>query len=349
MDPLLRIIDANANRAREALRVLEDAARFGRDDAPVAGRLKALRHDLRAALAPLDPVLLIAHRDTDGDVGREVRGSGEYERDGLRGVALAAGSRLGEAQRSIEEAAKALGRPEVAAAIERCRYAGYTAAKDVAINLPGRRTQWRLGVLVTEALCRHHPWDEVARRAVDGGADYLQLREKGMEKGELARRVRRLVEIARPSGVTVVVNDHADVALAAGADGVHVGQSDLSLADVRAIAGGRLIVGVSTERIEQAVAAAGAEYCGVGPMFPTATKHKPRLAGPAYLREFLAHPALAGVPHLAIGGITPDTISRLADAGCRGVAVSSCVCGAERPEDVCRSLAAALPSTGSGA
>ena len=114
------------------------------------------------------------------------------------------------------------------------------------------------------------------------------------------------------------------------------------------LAGFSLLVGVSTTNMPQARQAAreGADICGAGPMFPTTTKHKPDLAGPAYLREYLADEQTARVPHLAIGGITPATIGQLVAAGCRGIAVSSAVCGADDPESVCQELTRCLTRPG---
>jgi thiamine-phosphate pyrophosphorylase len=200
-------------------------------------------------------------------------------------------------------------------------------------------------VLITESLCRR-PWLEVARAAIEGGADCVQLREKEMEDREVLARAKSLVELARSplahalGSCSVIINDRPDIALAAGADGVHLGQGDMPVRAVREIAGAGLIVGVSTSRVEEARAAVrdGADYLGLGPMFATTTKHKPELRGPGYVREVMADPMLAGVPHLAIGGITPGNVVELAAAGCRGVAVSSAVCGAEDPRAVCAFL-----------
>jgi len=142
----------------------------------------------------------------------------------------------------------------------------------------------------------------------------------------------------------VIVNDRVDVALVAGVAGVHVGRQDLSVEQVRRLAGTSLLVGVSTSSPEEAAAArrAGADYCGVGPMFPTTTKHKPVIAGPEALKACLELPDM--LPHLAIGGITADNVAALAAVGVRGVAVSSCVCGSSAPEETCRRLRAALGS-----
>jgi thiamine-phosphate pyrophosphorylase len=205
----------------------------------------------------------------------------------------------------------------------------------------GRAPQWRVCLLLTESSCRR-PWREVLAAAIAGGVDCVQVREKSMDGRALAARVREVIELARPRGVAVVVNDRADVALACGADGVHVGQGDLAPADVRRVAGDALLVGVSTHSpLEAADAVAGgADLCGVGAMFASRTKPDVAPQGEAYLRAYLAR--FGHVPHLAIGGIEPANVARLAAAGCRGVAVSSVVCGADDPGAVAHALRAGL-------
>ena len=337
-----RILDANANRAREALRVMEDGARFLLNDEPLTRDLKALRHNLRTAL---EGVNLAGARDTPGDVGTSVTIEAEMDRPGTRDVLVAAGKRLSEALRSIEEFSKTID-PAVAHATEQLRYRGYELERRLVVAMPtGRQPQWRLCVLVTESLCTHQAWYEVAARALEGGADCLQLREKSLDTGELCRRAERLLELAEPTGAHVVVNDRIDVALAAGAHGVHLGRSDLPIDKARALAGDRLFIGASTSTVDEALAAqrAGADNCGIGPMFHTTTKDKPLIAGPEAVGRYLAHdPSLP--PHLAIGGITPDTIHAVVEAGARGVAVSSCVCGAKDPAKVATMLIEALGS-----
>lgn len=326
---------------------MEDAARFGLDDAGLSERLKGLRHGLRLALEQpvLDRGLLLAARDVEGDVGTAISTPGEMRRHGLAGIAAAAAARLTEALRSIEEAAKALGAD--ASAFETLRYGAYTCERDLLLALgTGRCPQWRLCVLITESLCKR-PWLDVAMAAVDGGADCIQLREKELESAELLARATRLADAA--GDTALVVNDRPDIALLASAAGVHLGQTDMPVASARQLAGFRLLLGVSTANLEQARAAAraGADYCGVGPMFTTTTKHKPVLSGPEYLRAYLADPITSQRPHLAIGGINPDNVQRLWDVGCRGVAVSSVVCGADDPAAICRSLIRGCPAPAS--
>lgn len=366
MTPLARIIDANLNRSREALRTLEDLARFVLDDEALCVRLKRARHGLAEAAGRLaiDRAALLAWRDTPGDVGTRVTAGGEYQRATAGDIASAAFGRLQEALRSMEECAKALGAQggtegggasavvgdgaagDAAGAFEQIRYESYELERLMAQRLGGARAgQWRLCVLLASSMCVHHSLSRVAELCIEGGASALQVREKDMDSREFLGTIRRVLEIARPAGVPVIVNDRVDLAMLAGAAGVHVGQSDLSVRDVRRLAGASLMVGVSTTNMEQAKRAAedGADYCGVGPMFPTTTKVRAP-AGVKYLREYLAECGGAGraLPHLAIGGVSPENVGELAAAGCRGVAVSGAVCRSSDPRGVCERLVAAI-------
>ena len=362
--PTLRIIDANANRASEAARVLEDAARLGLGDAALASRCKALRHSLRSALSGLDSRELLASRDTPGDVGTRMTGATEGERAGLADICAAAGKRLAEALRVLEETLKLVpvaerGSADTASAIKALRYEGYEMEKRIVLSVSRPRRQWRLCVLITESLCTHLTWDAVARAAIRGGADCLQLREKSLPGGELLIRAEALVQIARETQLggepedaraDIIINDRPDIAAIVGASGVHLGQQDLPVEAARRILGARALIGISTSRIDevQRAFAAGADYIGLGPMFASATKPKERLAGPEYLREFLewdrsrvreAGGTAPPLPHLAISGIDASRAGQLASAGCEGVAVSSVVCSSAEPERVCAAIA----------
>lgn len=339
MAHITRIIDANANRAREALRVMEDAARFALDDPQLSADLKQARHDLAAALAQFTN--LEASRDTPGDVGTQLATASEAHRGSLGDIVIAAGKRLSEALRAIEEYGKLLD-SDFAQRIEALRYRGYDIEHRLGLALGstiGR--QWRLCVLLSESLCTHHPWLEVAQACIESGADCLQLREKQLEGRELLERTGKLVERAHRHGVSVIVNDRPDIALLGGADGVHLGQRDLPCRDARKLVGRQLLIGVSTSNLGQAHQAQrdGADYCGVGPMFHTTTKDKKHIVGPPYLQQYREWDRL---PHLAIGGITPQNIAQLVDVGARGVAVSASVCNSEKPGKVVRMMEKAL-------
>ena len=343
-----RILDANANRAREALRVLEDTSRFALDDAALTAEFKRLRHEFRAALSRLPEGWLEANRNSAGDVGASLTAAGEHERAGLADIVAAAGKRLGEALRVIEETAKMF-EPSLAREVEVIRYRLYDTESALHHRLgSGRARQWRVCVLLTESLCAR-PWRDVLVAAIDGGADCVQVREKNMAAADLLHRVEAVGQVARPAGVTVIVNDRIDVALAAGADGAHLGARDLPLRDARCLAGRTLLLGASTHSLDEARAAveAGADYCGVGTMFVTGTKPEAAPTGPAFFEAFVRR--YPDAPHLAIGGITPRNIDRLVEIGVRGVAVSRAVCAAEHPGRVVATLRDALQGAGAAA
>ncbi len=205
---------------------------------------------------------------------------------------------------------------------------------------------WRLCVLISEALCPGGDWWAVARAIIPRtetppAVGCIQLREKAIPDRELLDRAKRLVEAARPRGISVVINDRPDIALLSDADGVHLGQDDLPCAQARRLVGPGVVIGVSTSRLEEAKQAKrdGADYCGVGPMFATDTKHKDTIVGVGYLRQYLAW---GGLGHLAIGGITPQNIDQLVRAGVEGVAVSSAICAAPDPAGAAETIAALL-------
>ena len=327
MPSVLRILDANANRAREALRVVEDYARFALDDDALCGDLKALRHELTRCLAHHLPAAIL-HRDTPGDVGTDNKTASEGVRPDLASVVTAAGKRLGEALRVIEEVLKTQS-PADERGVETVRYRWYALEQSVAQSLrPNRFTNVSLYVLVTESVCRR-PWLEAAEQAILGGADCLQLREKDLESGELLRRAEALVALCRRHRVPCIINDRPDVALLARADGVHVGQDDLPATAARKVIGPDLVLGVSTHDLQQARRAFvdGADYIGVGPVFRSATKPRDFIAGLDFAREVAR--ALPDRPAVAIAGIDARNVDEVLAAGMRAVAVSSAVLGAE--------------------
>jgi len=339
MSDAWRILDANFNRAREAARVIEEYARFSLNDPTLAEACKALRHELGRAVAALDPSSLTRSRDILGDVGREVTAEGEYERAAVSDVAAAAACRLSEALRSLEEYGKLVD-TGFARRMESLRYGAYDLQRRLEITAEARRRfqSVRLYVIVTEALCRG-PWADVAEAALRGGADCLQLREKGLTDRDLLDRARRLVELCRRCGATCIINDRPDIAVIAGADGVHLGQDDVPVRDVRRTIPPRMLIGVSTHTIEQATAAIAdaPDYVAVGPMFDSATKPQPHVAGAETLA---AVRRLTGLPLVAIGGIGADRAAEVLAAGADVLCVCSAVISQTDPEAATRRLKA---------
>ena len=187
-----------------------------------------------------------------------------------------------------------------------------------------------LYVVLDRTAARGRDLDSLLAAVIDGGCRMVQLREKEWPSGRLLPLARRLRDRCRTAGVTFIVNDRVDVAVAVEADGVHVGQDDLPAGLARPLLRAGMVLGVSTHDIEQARAARddGADYVAVGSMFPTATKPDFQLVGPALIRKLRGE---IRVPLVGIGGITHDNVADVVRAGADGVAVISAVCAAPDP------------------
>jgi thiamine-phosphate pyrophosphorylase len=336
MNPqVLRLLDANFNRAREALRVMEDYARFVLDDAGISSSLKQIRHDL-ASITSRYVNEAILHRDTPGDVGTNAKTQAEFERQGIVDVVIAAGKRLAEALRTIEEYLKTID-PGDAASVEALRYRFYDIEHQLAFTLRNRRpgacdfASVRLYVLISESSCRSD-WLRVAEQAIEGGADCLQLREKSLDGREFLDRAKRLVELCKRYHVISIINDRPDIAILSGADGVHVGQDDLPAREVRKLLSPDKVLGVSTHNLAQAKQAVldGADYIGVGPIYRSTTKPREwkTIPGLEYAR---AVSQAVKIPTVAIAGITLENVDEVVATGIQAIAVTAAVCGADDP------------------
>ena len=173
--------------------------------------------------------------------------------------------------------------------------------------------------------------EEIVKEAVAGGVTMVQLREKTAGSLSFYERALRLKRVTREAGVPLIINDRTDIMLAADADGLHVGQSDLPAAVARRLIGPDKILGVSAHTVEEAVRAEkdGADYLGVGAVFPTATKKDAESVSYETLKEICE---TVSIPVVAIGGIGEKNIGKLAGSGIRGIAVVSAIMNAENPE-----------------
>ena len=201
------------------------------------------------------------------------------------------------------------------------------------------RQTMRLYAVTDRAWVGRQTLPEQVEAALKGGATCVQLREKELDGAAFLEEAKVLAALCRRYGVPLIINDNVEVALASGADGVHVGQDDLTVEQVRRLAGDRLIVGVSAHTVEQALAAqaGGADYLGVGAVFATATKSDAHVLP----RETLAEICRAvDIPVVAIGGIGADNLLQLAGTGVDGVALVSAIFSAPDIEGQCRKLRA---------
>lgn len=340
---IFRIIDANFNRAREAVRVMEEFCRFGLNSARLTSRAKQFRHQLSAAIAQLDAEKLITSRDTAGDIGTDIKVAGQLQRDDLNTCFTAACKRLTEALRTLSETTQTLN-PDVASTVEDLRYAAYTLEKDIltfscAVE---KFKPVRLYVIISSDL----PVDiiSLARSCADGGADCIQLRAKNMNDDEIFALAAELVKICKETDTISIINDRADIAVAAGADGVHLGQHDMPIAEGRKIQIWPLIFGKSTHSLGQLQKAVDeqADYAALGPVFATATKPEAGPVGLEYVTKAVELLEPTGISSVAIGGITLDNIEEVLRAGAKAVAVCSAVAQAVEPKDMCRRLKAKI-------
>jgi thiamine-phosphate pyrophosphorylase len=363
---ILRILDAEANRAAEGLRVVEDYVRFVLDDAHLTRLAKELRHDLTAALRFLPAAQRLAARESSADVGAVLAPPPGSERATAADVASASFQRLQQALRSLEEYSKLID-PTVAAEIEKIRFRSYTLHRAVGLTVDSlqRLADSRLYVLV-DGCQTEETFTGLIKTLVAAGVHIIQLRDKHLNDADLLARARILREITRRSSVVresvvrgspapaslhpthdtlnktlFIMNDRPDLAVLSAADGVHVGQDELSVKDARAIVGPHALIGVSTHNFEQARRAVldGANYIGVGPTFPSDTKKFESFASLDFVRAVAAEIAL---PAFAIGGITLDNVSQVISSGLSRIAVSGAIVNAPNPTTATRDFLAKL-------
>ncbi len=193
--------------------------------------------------------------------------------------------------------------------------------------------------LICSAMPNRRELPDLVREAAAGGVDIVQLRDKILPDNELAAVANATRALCERLGILLIVNDRPAVAVEAGADGVHVGQDDIPVDQVREIVGESLLIGLSTHSPEQIAAAAGVDYIGVGPVHETPTKPGRSAVGLDLVRNAAAH---ARVPFFAIGGIDPGNVAEVVAAGARRVAVVRAIADAEDPRAAAQALRAAV-------
>lgn len=340
-----RAIDASANRAGEALRVLEDVLRFGLDDPHLTRLAKDLRHDLAGVFTRHGLWQRTAARDVLGDVGTGLEAGAGLARRGLADLVAANAARATQALRSLQEFAAVVA-AEAAPGFESIRYRAYTLERAA---LAAVRSRDRLaGVSLCVLVDGGHDSAAFARLVeslVEAGVRMFQVRDKSLPVPLLTERVRTALAIVRRGGAPqrpiVVVNDRVDVAAALATDGAHVGADDLPVPLARRVVGPGRLVGRTAHDVAEARTAVidGADYLGIGPCFPSPTKSFAEHAPPAFLRTVCGEVSL---PVFAIGGVTVERLEPLAALGVRRVAVASAVTRAADPPRAARELIDAL-------
>lgn len=328
-----RILDANLDRAREGLRIVEEWCRFGLNHAAYTDECKQLRQNL----ASWHTSEIRAARDTPGDPGTTLSHPQEEQRSSVTQVLQANLCRVQEALRVLEEYSK-IDRPEMSAACKQMRYRVYTLES----NLMG---QQRLQKLVRSPLYLvTSPVENivaVVEAALQGGLTLVQYRDKNADDLTRFHLAEKLCHLCHRYDALFLVNDRVDLALAVDADGIHLGQQDLPIAVARQILGSNRIIGRSTTNPEEMRRALeeGADYIGVGPVHETPTKAGKAAAGLEYVRYAVEH---ATVPWFAIGGINAENVDAVVAAGGQRVAIVRAIMEAPNPTQVTRTVMSQL-------
>lgn len=339
-DVLYRIIDANFNRCREALRGMEEYCRFLLDDKSLSGQAKQMRHRLCEAIGRLDTASLLCARDVVGDVGRGLSVEGQLSRATLADSFTAAAKRAGEALRVLAETTQTLS-AEVAAVCEQLRFGVYDLEKAVflAAFKRDKLEHIRLYVLINvdPQTSDAHALD-LAQKCIAGGADALQLRAKGISDKRFLGLAEAFVRLCQTNKAVGIINDRVDIARLADADGVHLGQEELPLLAARKLLKRPMLFGGSTHSVSelQDAITAGFDYVGVGPAYASATKPGLPIVGLGYVRQAVGMLAGTGIKPIAIGGIGPENLLAILETGIQAVAVSAAV--SEEPETACQKL-----------
>ena len=325
-----RILDASLNRASEGLRVIEDFLRFGLADRHLAESAKQVRHGLTQAALHLDAQSRIALRDTIHDVGCSIETASEFSRASAEDVVHANLARVQQSLRTLEEYGKTVS-ADFSRDVEQLRYLVYTLEKAVLTTLVSRRNlvDVRLCVLVDSRQVQGD-FEALIKSLIEAEVGLLQLRDKRLNDRQLVAIGRRLTELTRGSKTRWIMNDRADLARVTGAAGVHLGQDDLPVAEARKLVGAAMLIGVSTHDLDQARQAVrqGANYIGVGPVFPSRTKSFGAHPGLELVRQVASEIQL---PSFAIGGIDRENVAEIRRAGLDRVAVQNGIVGSEQP------------------
>lgn len=320
---IYRIMDVNLDRASEGLRVIEDAVRFGLNDYHLTQKVRQLRHFLIKVAEEIPHFRWrqrMSCREVEKDVGARL--GKEEKREGFENLVKANFRRVQEAERSLEEFVKLLS-SELGQRFKKLRFQTYSLEKKVAMRLE-KRYDFSLYVITDSSLVKEEEFEEKLKEVVSNGATIVQLREKTLSLSAFFKKA-LLVRKMIPEDLLFIVNDRVDIAVASGADGVHLGQDDLPISAARKVLGDHKIIGASTHSIEQAQQAEreGADYVAIGPVFSTAIKPG---VGPAKGIEIIAKTKeKVNIPVIAIGGINSNNVEKTLKAGADGVAVISAV------------------------
>jgi thiamine-phosphate pyrophosphorylase len=336
---LNRTIDANINRLREGLRVIEDLLRYQFNAAGVIPIVKQLRH----SIADVDKKTFrsrISFRDALNDDGYDNIGSNENVRADAQDLLRANFLRCQEASRVLEELLKTRQyEEELYLEVKSIRYSLYELEKTVFLQF-GNITQRDVFLnlcLVTDQNMAKKPLTEIIEKAINGGVTSVQLREKSLSDRELIQAGMEIKKVCENYNIPLIVNDRVDICQALKAQGVHLGQDDMPVTTARNILGSDAVIGLSTNTIEQVKEAQNlpVDYIGFGSLFKTVTKKDVDITGLGIINKVLE---ISKLPVLFIGGINTSNVESVKKAGAFNIAVCNDFMISDNPEKTAKIL-----------
>lgn len=307
-----RVIDANFNRAREGLRVCEEIVRFILNDKKLTADFKILRFELKKISRENN--FVVYSRDVKKDVGKKSFSNEEKKRQDYNEIFYANIKRVQEALRVLEEFLK-VEKPAGARKAKNLRFELYHLEKIATqklqvLDLRTSKLTFSLYGFLDFSLVNDQNYMQVLTQMAKGGLKIIQYRDKFSRREKILQRARKIARFCRKYNVTLIINDYVDIAKEVGADGVHLGQGDLSIATARKILGIGKIIGRSTHSFKQAIAAEkqGADYIACGPIFKTPTKKGRKPVGLALLKKVAKQ---VKIPVIAIGDINLDNLTQI--------------------------------------
>ncbi|HAC65815.1 MAG TPA: thiamine phosphate synthase [Cyanothece sp. UBA12306] len=324
-----RILDANLDRAREGLRIIEEWCRFSLENTQLAEECKQMRQEI----AHWHTSELRIARDTLNDPGTALSHPQEENRSSIEHLLQANLCRIQEALRVLEEYGK-LYQAEMAIACKKMRYQVYTLESNLLEYNRCQKLKESLLYLVTS------PADNIlsiVEESLKGGLTLVQYRDKNSEDIIRLETAKKLCQLCHEYHALFIMNDRVDLALAVNADGLHLGQQDIPIALARQILGPNKIIGRSTtnpQEMAKAIAE-GADYIGVGPVYGTPTKPGKTPVGLDYVNYALEN---SPVPWFAIGGIDNQNLPDVLNSGATQVAVVRAIMEADNPKKITQEL-----------
>jgi thiamine-phosphate pyrophosphorylase len=315
----LRIIDVNLNRLDESLKMIEDVARFYFADRDLLSRTRRIRRcflDLKRSL-PMEAV--IGARQSHLDPGRKAAFDSK-ERKNITATIISNLSRAKEAARTLEEALKTFD-VRLSNRMKEIRFLTYDLERDMVVRLEKKFDPY-LHAIIDEQYLPSHNIERVVKTLANNGATMIQIRITSLSDRDFLGIAGKIGNAIGKTDVKFIINNRPDIALACNAHGVHLGQDDMPPASARRIMGDMAIIGVSAHNLREAKKAEkdGADYLGVGAIYPTVTKTDARVCGLQILKAICRE---VKIPVIGIGGVNDKNYRSVIRAGAAGIAVAS--------------------------